>query len=347
MKTEALAHAPSSDCLNCGTAVHGHFCSHCGQETANHMPSAGEFLHEFVGHYVALENKLLKTLTLLLFRPGRLTRDYLDGKRARYVLPLRLYLTLSLVFFAVFKWETHGLVEEAVQPHQPVQTAQQAQAEQKGFEEGKAALQEARKQAGATGGAALATGERVLDKIKQKAEAARHEQAEGGERASSFTVFSMDGDSLGWVERHFGRGVRDKAAHFSKLPSDQQWDALTVSAFAYSPYAIFAMMPMFALYLKVMYLGSGRRYGEYLLFALHTNAFAFLVLVLMMLTPKWVPYVHVALFLWLLFYLPTAMRKVFGGSRLATFARWMVVMMLHVTGMTFAIFGAFAMAVVH
>ena len=56
---------------------------------------AGEFLHEFVGHYVALEGTLWRTLGLLLRHPGRLTREYLDGRRRRYVLPLRLYLTAS------------------------------------------------------------------------------------------------------------------------------------------------------------------------------------------------------------------------------------------------------------
>jgi membrane-anchored protein YejM (alkaline phosphatase superfamily) len=45
----------------------------------------------------------------------------------------------------------------------------------------------------------------------------------------------------------------------------------------YAPYAIFCLMPVFALFLKVLYLGSGRRFGEHMLFALHTNAFAFLM----------------------------------------------------------------------
>nr|WP_307728145.1 DUF3667 domain-containing protein [Massilia terrae] len=299
------------------------------------MPSAGEFLHEFVGHYVALENKLLKTLTLLLFRPGRLTRDYLDGKRARYVLPLRLYLTLSLIFFAVFKWEAHGFADHMAEPNQPVQ--QQA-VQQKDLDQVKADLHEAGKQAG---GAVAAAGEKALDKIKRKAE----EKKEKHEGSVSFV--EVDGQELNWIGRHFGPGIQAKAKHFSELPSDQQWRELTASASAYAPYAIFAMMPMFALYLKLLYLGSGRRYGEHLLFALHTNAFAFLVLILMMLVPTWIPYAHAAMWLWLVFYLPTAMRKVYGGSRIATLVRWMVAMLLHLIGMFSAIVSAFMMAVVH
>ena len=81
----------------------GNFCQGCGQAAHLHVPSAREFLHEFIAHYVALEGKLWKSMALLIFRPGRLTRDYIEGKRVRYLEPLRLYLTFSIIFFAIFK----------------------------------------------------------------------------------------------------------------------------------------------------------------------------------------------------------------------------------------------------
>src|ERR1700761_5250521 len=90
-------------CRNCGHQAPLEFCPACGQETALHPPTLVEFLHEFVGHYVALEGTLWQTLKLLLTRPGRLTREYLGGRRRRYVLPLRLYLTCSFLFFLVVK----------------------------------------------------------------------------------------------------------------------------------------------------------------------------------------------------------------------------------------------------
>jgi hypothetical protein len=97
--------APRSDiaCRNCGAPAPLNFCAVCGQETAVHAPTLGEFVHEFVGHYVALEGALWHTLRLLLLRPGRLTREYLAGRRRRYVLPLRLYLTTSFLFFLILK----------------------------------------------------------------------------------------------------------------------------------------------------------------------------------------------------------------------------------------------------
>src|SRR6478672_7835883 len=100
-------HTAPSHCHNCGAATKGNFCADCGQETTLHVASAREFLHEFIGHYVALEGKLWKSLALLLFRPGRLTLEYIKGRRVRYVQPLRLYLTFSLIFFAVMKYSGH------------------------------------------------------------------------------------------------------------------------------------------------------------------------------------------------------------------------------------------------
>jgi hypothetical protein len=92
-------------CRNCGAMPpeDAHFCPVCGQETAVHPPTFGEFVHEFIGHYVAFEGALWRTLGLLLFRPGRLTREYLEGRRRKYVFPLRLYLTISFIFFIVAK----------------------------------------------------------------------------------------------------------------------------------------------------------------------------------------------------------------------------------------------------
>lgn len=89
----------ASQCLNCGQSSTGRFCSSCGQRAG----SLREPLHRFVGdafvEYFGLDGRIWKTLGYLLFRPGKLTRDYLDGKRVRYLRPLRIYLFATLTFF--------------------------------------------------------------------------------------------------------------------------------------------------------------------------------------------------------------------------------------------------------
>ncbi len=87
-------------CLNCGAsfaAPRPKFCPSCGQETTVRPPTLGEFAQQFGGAYFSTEGALWRTLALLLFKPGELTRQYLAGRRKHYVLPLRLYLTVSVV----------------------------------------------------------------------------------------------------------------------------------------------------------------------------------------------------------------------------------------------------------
>lgn len=65
-------------------------------------PTVGEFVQQFGGAYLSTEGAMWRTLVLLFRRPGELTRQYLRGRRKHYVLPLRLYLTISvLVLLAV------------------------------------------------------------------------------------------------------------------------------------------------------------------------------------------------------------------------------------------------------
>src|SRR5271156_5909995 len=87
-------------CRNCGAPASGKFCPECGQTTAPHPPTAREFLHEFVAQYVAVEGSLWITLKKLA-QPGTLTLEYFAGRKRRYIHPLRLYLTASVVFFLV------------------------------------------------------------------------------------------------------------------------------------------------------------------------------------------------------------------------------------------------------
>ena len=90
-------------CRNCDAYAPGHYCPNCGQETNERLPSAREFVHEFVLHYFAAEGRLWRTLAALLLHPGRLTIEYLRGRKRQYVLPLRLYLTVSVVFFLLLR----------------------------------------------------------------------------------------------------------------------------------------------------------------------------------------------------------------------------------------------------
>jgi hypothetical protein len=88
-------------CQDCGSAISGRYCSNCGQETEIHTPTVRQFAHEMMDQYVAVEGKLGRTLRTLIAEPGQLTVDYIQGRRQRYVRPLKLYVSISVVFFGL------------------------------------------------------------------------------------------------------------------------------------------------------------------------------------------------------------------------------------------------------
>ena len=104
-----MAQTPTAEhhaCTNCGAAFvpkRRAFCPECGQETHIEPPRLGEFLQQFGGAYLSTEGALWRTLKLLLFKPGEATAQYLAGRRKHYVLPLRLYLSISLVLLVVLR----------------------------------------------------------------------------------------------------------------------------------------------------------------------------------------------------------------------------------------------------
>ena len=86
-------------CLNCGAELSGKYCSACGQRVPRPDPTLGEFLRDATEELVHWDGKIPTTLVALMTKPGQLTLDFLQGRRARWLLPLRLYLICSVVYF--------------------------------------------------------------------------------------------------------------------------------------------------------------------------------------------------------------------------------------------------------
>jgi hypothetical protein len=92
---------PRSACLNCGTALTGPFCSQCGQRDVPPYPSVRELVVDAFWELSGWDGRFASTVRALALKPGFLTREFLEGRRARYISPLRLYLMASLVYFLV------------------------------------------------------------------------------------------------------------------------------------------------------------------------------------------------------------------------------------------------------
>jgi len=99
---QAVDHTPAlRSCLNCGAPLTGHYCSNCSQPADVHVPSTLEIIHEALEGLTHSDSRLWRTLYLLWLKPGRLTQEFISGRRVAYLPPFRLYLVLSVIFFLI------------------------------------------------------------------------------------------------------------------------------------------------------------------------------------------------------------------------------------------------------
>lgn len=93
----------SQTCPNCGTALQADhaFCPHCGQENHDLRIPFRHFAYEFIESITHFDTKLWSTIKLIFTRPGQLTADHVQGRRARYVNPARFYIFISVIFFTL------------------------------------------------------------------------------------------------------------------------------------------------------------------------------------------------------------------------------------------------------
>jgi len=109
----ALAHGHAQThggaCANCGAILQGPYCHVCGQNADDHKRSILHLAWEAVEGFLHLDGRLLRTLPDLFVRPGRLARDYMDGRIARHVPPFRTFLVALLIFVFAAEHATHEI----------------------------------------------------------------------------------------------------------------------------------------------------------------------------------------------------------------------------------------------
>lgn len=100
--TASDGHTREGACLNCGAVLAGAYCHRCGQRAHVHR-TLRAFFHDLLHGVLHFEGKTWRTLPLLVLKPGKLTREYIDGRRARYVSPLALFLFSIFLMFALLQ----------------------------------------------------------------------------------------------------------------------------------------------------------------------------------------------------------------------------------------------------
>jgi hypothetical protein len=316
--THDAAKTLAVNCRNCGFVFdepRPTYCPSCGQETAAHPPTVWEFGHEFITHYIALEGKLWNTLGLLLLQPGALTQRYLAGQKRRYVNPLRLYLTASILFFIVVKlFGTGSLVKGQFSDEARLKAANEI-VEEVRSEVAKASPAEQ----------PLTVTSRALPNLTLQLPTAEKKDTELALKSDrkaitlnspALEAIQCDGsNACNKIRTYFADRYKDKTLR--ELGGIVKDRALTIA-----PYAMFLFLPLFAALTYLLYRKRGMYYGEHIVYALHVHAYAYFLLMVIAFAANWLA---TLIWIWGVIYFWLVMRRVYGGRWWATTLRYMVV----------------------
>lgn len=323
-------------CRNCGAEAPGAWCPACGQETTLALPKAGVFMREAAGRYVAFDGTMWRTLALLATRPGHLTREYLTGRRARYVRPARLVLVLAIVLFAAIRItgdDRHVLI--AVNPTSADSGANASPA-----------APAPRPRAGEPG---------RVDAPPAVANAPAID-VQGAPLTFEVGAARLEIDEnldfrIGGIDSPLARRIAGRFESFNRLDRDEKLRAVVAGMVRFGPYALVAMLPVFALLMQVLYLGRAqrypgrpRRYAEHLVYGAHNHAFVALVGTVAFAIQE--RPLTLALVAWTAAYLPWSMHAVYGGRWSGVFARAAVAVVAYGVIFGLAVTGLLLAAVV-
>jgi len=316
-----------NNCLNCGNAFEGHFCNNCGQENLELKEDFGHLMVHAVGDYFHFDEKFFHTLKPLLFQPGKLTVDYMAGKRTQYLHPIRMYIFISLVYFILLF--SHNNDEKRAEQKQAttehvVDSVNRAINDYQG-------LTPAQKQALQQQTGRFAIGKKI--KANQKNTAT----------IGPFGSIVFDSDRLGTYQQYLQKQ--------QKLPADKrddfvdryinkkfyEWKArgqtpneAIVESFKHNfPKMMFLLLPLFAWFLKIAFRKNHKYYVEHLIYSFHLHCFVFLfstiiILIQMILPNSWhsiSEIIGLLSFFTVIWYVYRSLRTIYKRTRFRTITK--------------------------
>jgi hypothetical protein len=344
--------ADSPDCLNCGTLLKGQYCGNCGQRSRSRLISLWELISDAFGDLFEIDSRLWQTLVPLMIRPGRLTHDYLQGRRARYMPPFRMYLVLSLLFFVVAFFDPREELGLLFEPEPEQTSGSAADVEIAVSDE---AIDEARQ----------ILDELAADGVLPDVELPENADTDGGgfilKLDEDGEEIEVDGDCNvepadledlpGWIAR---RLTPERLKRICEKTQIDGGKAFVDKLLDNIPAALIVLLPLMALVLKALYPLSKRYYVEHLLFFVHFHAFFFLILTLQILLmristllaiPEAIPIVTVVV---TSFYVPVylfkSMRQVYGQGRFVSVLKFVVLLFSYMFGFFATMMGALTIA---
>lgn len=349
-------------CLNCGARLEGPYCHVCGQPVKGMIRHFKSILADVLDTVFEYDGRIWRTLVPLYFVPGKVTRDFIAGRRTRYVTPFRLAFVSSVVAFLILQLvvTADGPAIEQAGNFRSIAEAESVEAVAASRARALELLDEAMADAGAGTVVAerLETARQAVELEAQRrldwleaAEAARLRGDPPPPEPPGGARLYLGGEQIAWDPRTdpVTIGWLPDAANqqlnawieqgMENLQRFQEDPGRFLDGFlGMLPAVLFVLMPVFALLLKIFYLGTGRLYMEHMVVTLHSQSFLVLGLtvhVLLEALAEWLPsgfgVQGVVAFLaglalaWLPVYILFMQRQVYRQSWAVTIAKYLII----------------------
>jgi quinol monooxygenase YgiN len=296
-------------CLNCHAPMRGQYCAQCGQRSRDRLITLWELTRDVLGDLVDMDSRLWRSLLPLMFRPGLLTRDYLLGRRARYMPPFRMYLILSLLFFLLVSIISDDSNLKMVSGDQDDQAL-----------------------------SIRFDGDKARAPQGNETKPSDDDQALGEDADRDCEVDEMNVETgIAWLDGFLTKERVENACRKIKADDGRAFIRALVENI---PTTLFVFLPLIALTLKLLYPLSGKYYVEHLLFVLHFHAFVFLILIMELLaleaakllsSPSWMFTTAVSIYIPV--YLYRSMRRVYQQGTFATLAKYILLMLFYLVSL--------------
>ncbi len=323
------------NCLNCHTEIHGRFCHVCGQENIETKESVWDLVAHFFRDITHFDGKFFSTLKYLMIRPGFLSKEYMMGRRASYVNPIRMYIFTSafffLIFFSLFKIDKQRIISQAKINNKTFAQIQKmdsltfdAFTKELNSEDGKNAMPMSR-----------AEFKKHYDSLFE-GKGINIASGDYKTKAAYDSAFSSGKVKHNWLTKQ----LIYKGFEINEKYKDNVGGALNAffNILLHSlPQMIFISLPLFAFLLKLLYLRRKEYYYvNHGIFSIHFYIFIFIAMLLMfglgMLNAQlnWtlITVIEVIMGFGLLFYLYKAMRKFYGQRRAKTITKFLILCFL-------------------
>lgn len=324
-----MSHLPQrkeKECLNCKTQVVGRFCHNCGQENIEPKESVWHLVTHFFNDVTHFDGKFFTSLKVLILKPGFLSKEYIAGRRASYLNPIRMYVFTSAIFFLVF-FSIYNVNEKNLNEH----TNFAGKTSDEISKMDSASLRDFTKKMNK--GKPL-TREQVLERIDS-----------GGFQITPGNYRSRgEYDSLlkagvkkhNWIERQLVYKNIDLQEKYGSKP--KLILVALLDRFMHSlPQMLFVLLPLLALILKLVYIRQKQfYYVDHVIFTIHFYIFTFLVMLITfgiselrsLLHWEWLRVIGVIFIFSIFFYFYKALRNFYMQRRAKTMVKYFILFFL-------------------